>query len=243
MSDDHDQAHGHGHARERESAPRVLIADDHAMIREGLRMILERQGLVVVGEAADGAAAVGNARALRPDVVLMDLRMPGTDGIAATRQIVAEGLAAVLALTSFDEDELVFAAIRAGAAGFLLKTTEAAPLAEAVRRVAAGEGVLDPRVTRRALAALAGTDPAPQAAAAEAPRLPGLDALTDRERQVLAGLAEGWANARIGAALGISVPTVKTHVSNILVKLGAESRTHAVALLRSVGSGAPPRIE
>lgn len=230
------------------AAPRVLIADDHAMIREGLRMILERQGIGVVGEAADGATAVGNARALRPDVVLMDLRMPGTDGIAATAQIVAEGTAAVLALTSFDEDELVFAAIRAGAVGFLLKTVEAAPLADAVRRITAGEGVLDPRVTRRALAALAGpTAPLPGGAAqlghAGAAPLPGLDALTDRERQVLDGIAEGWANARIGAALGISVPTVKTHVSSILVKLGAESRTHVMALLRPVGGGAPPRIE
>ncbi|UOR03338.1 response regulator transcription factor [Leucobacter allii] len=223
------------------TSPRVLIADDHAMIREGLRMILERQGIEVVGEAADGAAAEGNARALRPDVVLMDLRMPGTDGIAATRRIVVEGTAAVLALTSFDEDELVFAAIRAGAAGFLLKTTEAAPLAEAVRRVAAGEGVLDPRVTRRALAALADavTDPASTVAA---PTPPALEALTERERQVLAGLAEGGSNARIAAALGISVPTVKTHVSSILVKLGAESRTHAVAMLRPVGGAAPPPV-
>ncbi|UOQ58845.1 response regulator transcription factor [Leucobacter allii] len=219
------------------TSPRVLIADDHAMIREGLRMILERQGIEVVGEAADGAAAEGNARALRPDVVLMDLRMPGTDGIAATRRIVDEGIAAVLALTSFDEDELVFAAIRAGAAGFLLKTTEAAPLAEAVRRVAAGEGVLDPRVTRRALAALADAVPDPASTVA-APAPPGLEALTERERQVLAGLAEGGSNARIAAALGISVPTVKTHVSSILVKLGAESRTHAVALLRPVGGAA-----
>ncbi|GAA1607412.1 response regulator transcription factor [Leucobacter chromiireducens] len=228
-------------------APRVLIADDHAMIREGLRMILERQGIDVVGEAADGAAAIGNARALRPDVVLMDLRMPGTDGIAATAQIVTEETAAVLALTSFDEDELVFDAIRAGAVGFLLKTVEAAPLADAVRRIAAGEGILDPRVTRRALAALAGpaaglTGDGAQRGQSGAATLPGLDALTDRERQVLDGIAEGWANARIGAALGISVPTVKTHVSSILVKLGAESRTHAVALLRSVGGGTRPHV-
>ena len=209
------------------SAPRVVIADDHGMIREGLRMILEGQGIAVVGEAADGAAALRQARALRPDVVLMDLRMPGLDGVAATGAVVAEGTAEVLVLTSFDEDELVLAAIRAGAAGFLLKTTEAAPLADAVRRVARGEGVLDPRVTRRALAALADAGPP---ATGEAPDW--LGTLTLREREVLAALREGRSNAAIGAALGISVPTVKTHVSSVLVKLGAESRTHAAALAR-----------
>ncbi len=209
--------------------PRVLIADDHAVIREGLRMILERQGIQVVGEAADGAAAVQNSRALRPDVVLMDLRMPGVDGIEATREIVAEGTADVLALTSFDEDELVFAAVRAGAAGFLLKTTEAEPLAAAVRSVAAGEGALDPRVTRRALAALAGAAPSPVAQ----PSPHGFAELTDREREVLAALADGQSNARIAAQLGIALPTVKTHVSSVLAKLGAESRTHAAALLRA----------
>lgn len=214
------------------ASPRVLIADDHAMIREGLRMLLERQGITVVGEAADGAAAIGNARALRPDVVLMDLRMPGTDGIEATRQVVAEGTADVLVLTSFDEDDLVFAAIRAGAVGFLLKTTEAAPLADAVRRVARGEGALDPRVTRRAFAALASGAhltgrSGPQAG------VPGLEQLTDREREVLTAIAAGESNSRIGARLGIALPTVKTHVSNVLAKLGAESRTHAAALFRA----------
>ncbi|GAA1611295.1 response regulator transcription factor [Leucobacter chromiireducens] len=212
-------------------APSVLIADDHAMIREGLRMILERQGIAVLGEAADGASAVRNTRALRPDVVLMDLRMPGMDGIAATRQVVEEALAEVLVLTSFDEDELVFSAIRAGAAGFLLKTTEAAPLAEAVRRVASGEGALDPRVTRRALAALAST-PEPRREA-----VPGIELLTEREQQVLAALAAGDSNSRIAARLRIALPTVKTHVSSILMKLGAENRTHAVAMLRATGSG------
>ncbi len=210
------------------SAPRVLIADDHGMIREGLRIILEGQGIEVVGEAVDGASAVRNAGALRPDVVLMDLRMPGVDGVAATREIVAAGTAEVLVLTSFDEDELVFAAIGAGAAGFLMKTTEAAPLVEAVRRVASGEGVLDPRVTRRALAALAAAD----GAHADLPSPPGLELLTAREREVLAALREGRSNAAIGERLGISVPTVKTHVSSILVKLGAESRAHAAALAR-----------
>lgn len=209
------------------AAPRVVLADDHGMIREGLRMILESHGIRVVGEAGDGAAAVRNAAALRPDVVLMDLRMPGVDGVTATQRIVAEGSSEVLVLTSFDEDELVFDAIRAGAAGFLLKTTEAAPLVEAVRRVAAGEGVLDPRVTRRALAALAEAPASP-----EPVPLPGLDQLTAREREVLAAMRAGRSNARIAVQLGISVPTVKTHVSSILVKLGAESRAHAAALAR-----------
>ncbi len=221
-----------GRATARDSAPRVLVADDHGMIREGLRMILESHGAVVVGEAADGAVAVRNAAALRPDVVLMDLRMPGTDGVRATREIVEAGSAQVLVLTSFDEDELVFGAIRAGAAGFLLKTTEAALLVDAVRRVAAGEGVLDPRVTRRALAAVASApdDSAPRAQK----RLHGLDQLTARERQILAAVRDGRSNAQVAAELHISVPTVKTHVSSILAKLGAESRTHAAALARGV---------
>ncbi len=210
-----------------ETPPRVLLADDHGMIREGLRMILETHGVVVVGEAGDGAAAIRNAAALHPDVVLMDLRMPGIDGVEATRRIVAEESAEVLVLTSFDEDELVLAAIRAGAAGFLLKTTEATPLVEAVRRVAAGEGVLDPRVTRRALAAFASASQVNVSAP-----LPGLEQLTARERQVLDAMRSGRSNARIAARLGISVPTVKTHVSSILVKLGAENRAHAAALAR-----------
>ncbi len=214
------------------AGPRVLIVDDHGMIREGLRMILESHGVEVVGEAADGAAAIGNAAALRPDVVLMDLRMPGTDGVAATRAIVEAGTGEVLALTSFDEDELVFGAIRAGAAGFLLKTTEAAPLVEAVRRVAAGEGVLDPRVTRRALEAVARG--AEQAPANSPDPVAGQEQLTRREREVLAALREGLSNARIASRLGISVPTVKTHVSSILVKLGADSRAHAAALAREL---------
>lgn len=214
------------------AGPRVLIVDDHGMIREGLRMILEAHGVEVVGEAADGAAAIGNAAALRPDVVLMDLRMPGTDGVAATRAIVESGTGEVLVLTSFDEDELVFGAIRAGAAGFLLKTTEAAPLVEAVRRVAAGEGVLDPRVTRRALEAVARG--AEQAPANSPDPVAGQEQLTRREREVLTALREGLSNARIASRLGISVPTVKTHVSSILVKLGADSRAHAAALAREL---------
>ena len=209
--------------------PRVLIADDHGMIREGLRMILESHRIEVVGEASDGASAVHNAAALRPDVVLMDLRMPGMDGVEATSQIVRDGSAEVLVLTSFDEDELVFAAIGAGAAGFLLKTTEAAPLVEAISRVAAGEGVLDPRVTKRAFAAIASS-----ASNKDAPVSPGIDDLTAREREVLRALRDGMSNARIAIYLGISIPTVKSHVSAVLVKLGAESRSHVAALVRDL---------
>ena len=207
-------------------APRVLLADDHGAIREALRIMLEGHGLDVVGEAADGSVAVRNAVALRPDVVLMDLRMPGLDGVAATREIVAAGAAHVLVLTSFDEDELVEGALRAGAAGFLLKTTDAATLVEAVRRVAGGEGMLDPRVTRRALAMIRESP-----AGATAAGLPAqLGLLTEREREVLEGLRSGWSNRQISDALGISVTTVKTHVSSVLAKLGARSRSHAVAL-------------
>ena len=149
----------------------------------------------MVGEAADGAVAVRNAAALRPDVVLMDLRMPGVDGVTATGEIVAAGSAAVLVLTSFDEDELVEGALRAGAAGFLLKTTDAATLVDAVRRVAAGEGMLDPRVTRRALALI------PRAADASVmPTAAGLGLLTEREREVLEAMRAGRSNQQISDA-------------------------------------------
>ena len=205
-------------------APRVLLADDHAAIREALRIMLESHGIDVVGEAADGAVAVRNAAALTPDVVLMDLRMPGVDGVSATREIVAAGWSEVLVLTSFDEDDLVAGALRSGAAGFLLKTADAATLVDAVRRVAAGEGVLDPRVTRRALSLI------PPAGADEERAAPSLAMLTERECDVLEGMRSGLSNAQISVALGISVATVKTHVSNVLAKLGARSRSHAVAL-------------
>jgi DNA-binding NarL/FixJ family response regulator len=208
------------------NAPTVLLADDHGAIRAGLRIMLEAQGIRVVGEAADGDVAVRNAAALRPDVVLMDLRMPGRDGVSATREIVNRGLGDVLVLTSFDEDELVLGAIRAGAVGFLLKTVDAPTLVQAVRSVAAGEGALDPRVTRRALAAAA------QSAVAPIPSAPGRDELTSREQEVLDGILQGWSNAQLAARLQISVPTVKTHVSNVLTKLGARSRSHAAALVR-----------
>ncbi|PZR52199.1 DNA-binding response regulator [Xylanimonas oleitrophica] len=222
-----------------EQPVRVLVADDHAAIRAGLRLLLDgAEGVVVVGEAADGAAAVTNARALRPDVVLMDVRMPGTDGIAATRAIVADGLAEVLVLTTFDLDEHVDEALRAGAAGFLLKSAEPAALVDAVRRVAAGDGVLAPEVTRRLIRQLAR---GPAAGAGQVPERgttavdPRLEALTPRERDVLAALGRGLANAAVAEELVITEATAKTHVSRVLAKLGVTSRVQAAIVAREAG--------
>lgn len=212
---------------------RVVLADDHAAIRAGLRMMLDADpGIEVVGEAGNGAAAVVNTRSLRPDVVLMDIRMPGTDGIAATRTIVGEGLADVLVLTTFDLDEYVFRALRAGAAGFLLKSTDAPSLLDAVHRVARGEGVLAPEVTRRLLSAFVATSPEP----AVAPTGPDwLASLTDREREVLGCLARGLSNADLAAELVISEATAKTHVSRVLAKTGCRSRVQAAIRAREAG--------
>jgi DNA-binding NarL/FixJ family response regulator len=207
---------------------RVLVADDHAAIRAGLTLLLDGDGIEVVGEAADGASAVRNARALRPDVVLMDVRMPGTDGIAATREIVAEQLADVLVLTSFDLDEVVFGAVRAGAAGFLLKTASGAELRSAVLAVARGDGALAPEVTRRLLDRFAAAPAAPEP-------VPGLDQLTAREHDVLAALGRGRSNAEIARELAITEATAKTHVSRVLAKLDAGSRMEAAVLARHAG--------
>lgn len=210
---------------------RVLVADDHGAIRAGLRLMLDgADGITVVGEAADGSAAVTNARALRPDVVLMDIRMPGMDGIEATRAIVAEGLADVLALTTFDLDDYVRGVLAAGAVGFLLKTVGAAELVDAVRRVAAGDGVLAPEVTRRLLADLV----AAQAPAPAPPR--GVDDLTARERDVLACLGAGMSNAEISRALDVTEATTKTHVTRVLAKLGCTSRLQAALVAVEAGA-------
>lgn len=225
----------------------VVIADDHATVRSGLRLLLESAGdITVAGEAADGAAAVTQVRALRPDVVLMDARMPGTDGIAATRQIVAETDADVLMLTTFDLDEVVFGALRAGAAGFLLKSAEPADLIDAIRRVAAGDGVVAPEVTRRVLDAFAGRTGADAgsdggAGGAPAPDGPSGDArlacLTTREREVLAALGRGLSNAQLAREFTISEATVKSHVSSLLSKLHLSSRMQAAVLARECGLG------
>ncbi|GAA1021080.1 MULTISPECIES: response regulator transcription factor [Amycolatopsis] len=213
---------------------RVLVADDHGAIRAGLALILgNAEGIEVVGEAADGEVALRQARALRPDVVLMDVRMPGTDGITATRQLIAEGLAEVLVLTTFDLDEYVHAALRAGAAGFLLKSVEAPRLIEAVRLVAAGEGVLAPQVTKRLIAAFASTPAGPS------PAPTGLTDLTEREREVLGCLGAGLSNAEIGTRLYIGEATVKTHVSRVLAKLGLRSRVQAAILAQDHGLTPP----
>ncbi len=217
---------------------RVLLADDHPAVRSGLRLLLESDpGIEVVGEAADGAAAIGGARALRPDVVLMDLRMPGTDGIAATRAVVGARLAEVLVLTTFDLDEYVFGALQAGAAGFLLKSADAATLVDAVHRVAGGQGVIAPEVTRRLLERFVTAPPAAPPAAGPPPA--ELAALTPRERDVLGCLGQGMANADVAAALVITEATAKTHVSRVLAKLGLTSRVQAAVLARSAGVPGP----
>lgn len=207
---------------------RVLLADDHAAIRSGLAMMLGTGGdIEVVAEAGDGTEAIELARVRRPDVVLMDIRMPGTDGIAATERLVTEGLAEVLVLTTFDLDSYVYGALRAGASGFLLKTAAAERIIEAVRTVAAGEAIIEPAITKRLLRAFAGAEPKQPPS--------WLDSLTERERCVLSCLGRGLSNARIAGELSVSEATVKTHVSNVLTKLGLNSRVQAAIRAREAG--------
>jgi DNA-binding NarL/FixJ family response regulator len=210
---------------------RVLIADDQALVRGGFRMILDaKEDMEVVGEAGDGREAVELVERAQPDVVLMDVRMPEIDGIEATRRIVASGSSArIIILTTHDLDEYVFAAVRAGASGFLLKDVRPPELVDAIRVVAAGDAQLAPRVTRRLLDRFAGTLPD------NAARPEDLDELTEREVEVLRLVALALSNAEIAARLVLTEATVKTHVSSVLRKLGLRDRVQAVVFAYDVG--------
>ncbi|WP_406088037.1 response regulator [Kitasatospora purpeofusca] len=215
----------------------ILLADDEELVRAGLRVVLEAQGdLRVVGEATDGAEAIALARRLRPQVVLMDVRMPGLDGLAATRELVRDAAAPggyapkILVVTTFEIDDYVYQALRAGADGFLLKRTRPSEIAQAVRLVAAGESLLFPAQIRRLAAARGNT--AARGTMARA-------ALTEREAEVLRLVARGLTNGEIAEQLFLGVQTVKTHVSSLLAKLGARDRTQAVILAYESGFVTP----
>jgi DNA-binding NarL/FixJ family response regulator len=209
----------------------VVLADDQALVRSGFRMILDaRPDIEVVGEAGNGAEAVELVQRLRPDVVLMDVRMPEVDGLEATRRIVASGSETrVIVLTTYDVDDSVFAALRAGASGFMLKDVRPAELVEAIRVVAQGDALLAPSVTRRLLDRFAGSLPGPAAP------VPDLADLTEREAEVLQLVALALSNAEIAERLVVSEATVKTHVSSILRKLGLRDRVQAVVLAYEIG--------
>ena len=218
---------------------RVLIADDQALVRSGFRMVLDAEDdFEVVGEAANGRQAIDSVRRLKPDVVLMDIRMPELDGIAATREIAGDdgdALARVLILTTFDLDEYVYDALGAGASGFLLKDAPPEQLIAGIRVVAAGEALLAPAITRRLIEDFSRARPA----RAETP--PGLDELTPRELEVLGLLARGLSNAEIAESLIVGETTVKTHVARVLMKLGLRDRVQAVVLAYESGLVTPGR--
>jgi len=220
---------------------RVLLADDQPLVRTGFRMILDAEpDIEIAGEAGDGADAVRQCRALRPDVVVMDIRMPVQDGVAATTQIAADGQARVLVLTTFHLDEYVIAALRAGASGFLLKDVEAAKLTEAIRVIAGGKAIIDPAVTRRLLDQFTRQPPAGQGADGDEAGRARLRELTGRELDVLTLVARGLSNAEIAAELVITETTVKTHVHHLLTKLGARDRVQLVIFAYDAGLARAP---
>jgi DNA-binding NarL/FixJ family response regulator len=213
---------------------RVLIADDQSLVRAGFRLVLENHpDMEVVGEASNGREAVYSAGRLAPDVVLMDIRMPELDGIAATREITARDQARVLVLTTYDLDEYVYDALQAGASGFLLKDTPPEQLADGIRAVAGGEALLAPTVTRRLIEEFTRVGRSPRV------RPPELDELTPRELEVLTLLARGLSNAEIAAELVLGETTVKTHVTHVLGKLGLRDRVQAVVLAYESGLVTP----
>src|ERR671932_360159 len=216
---------------------RILIADDQALVRAGFKMILDaEEDLDVIGEATDGAQAVDLARRMKPDVVLMDIRMPELDGIEATRRVLAQAgdhAVRVLMLTTFDLNEYVYEALRAGASGFLLKDVPPEQLAAGIRVVAAGEALLAPSITRRLIQEFAAATPAKPAPP------PGLDELTARELEVFRLVARGLSNAEIAEELIVSETTVKTHVARVLMKLGLRDRVQAVVLAYEAGIAVP----
>ena len=215
---------------------RLLIADDQALVRAGFKMILDAEDdLMVVGEASDGAEAVKLVKNLKPDVVLMDIRMPELDGIEATRQVTGDGDTRVLMLTTFDLNEYVYEALRAGASGFLLKDVPPEQLVAGIRVVAEGEALLAPSITKRLISEFA------QAAPVSTAPPPGLDELTDRELEVFKCIARGLSNAEIAAELIVSETTVKTHVARVLMKLGLRDRVQAVVLAYESGVAVPGR--
>jgi DNA-binding NarL/FixJ family response regulator len=211
---------------------RVLLADDQALVRSGFRMILEaRPEIEVVGEAEDGVEAMEATRRLLPDVILMDIRMPNVDGVEATRRLVSRGTESrILILTTFDLDEYVYEAIRAGASGFLLKDVRPQELVDAIHVVAKGDALLAPSITRRLLDRFA--EQAPEDPARPPPQL---ESLTERELEVLKLVARGWSNAELAEKLFLSETTVKTHVSSVLRKLGLRDRVQAVVLAYEAG--------
>jgi DNA-binding NarL/FixJ family response regulator len=217
---------------------RILLVDDQALVRAGFRMILDAEPeMEVVGEAADGREAIDQVRLLQPDVVLMDIRMPELDGLEAARRILSgpeeENTAKILMLTTFDHDEYVYEALRAGASGFLLKDTPPEQLVGAIHVIAQGEALLSPSITRRVISEFVGNGPKPQA------QFPRLKDLTARELEVLMSIARGLSNAEIATALFVSETTVKTHVARILMKLSLRDRVQAVVLAYEAGVVSP----